>query len=529
LLESDEKSLKSSFGGRKVSRREALSTGAKIGLAAGLGLVVGAVGGYFGGTLTRPTTPTVKTVTETVTAPTTITSTITKTVTIERTITPTTAVVPPGVHITDWGAFPDYLKGTKIAAAVQLIDSLVAVQNLLPQFERETGISVDFILLPEEELHNKVLVELSSGAGKFAVVMDDCMFVPQFAENNWIVPLDEFIENVNLTYKPIFNLDDFLAKSVEIAKYKGKLYGLPIYAETTVLIFRKDIFKENNINIPETMEDLAKVCEDLKNVLPEGVYPIALRGYPGEGANVYIWTGFLKAFGGDFFDKNWEPIIDSDEAIKATGFYAELLSKYGPPGSANYHWDDIQTFLQQGKAVMAIEASDFIGRIEDPSQSPCAGKFGYSLVPKGPAGRFPSVFAFELMINAASTKEQREAAWIFVSWATSKKLQLEAAVSQRFTNVVRESVMSDPLYLGVWGKYRDWLDAHTKSLKEIASIDYRPRIPVWRDVGNRIGIAVSEVIAKAQLGADPYEEARKALQAAASDIREIMKKAGYIK
>ncbi|RLF97882.1 MAG: hypothetical protein DRN49_06795 [Thaumarchaeota archaeon] len=527
---------------RRLTRRKALSTGAKVGIAAGLGLVIGAVGGYFGGAASKPEVTITKTVTAPGTTVTTGAATVTKTVTETKTVTqtlretvtisatPTTVTeLPPGVKKADWGIYPEYLKGTQITAAVQLIDSLIAVKDLLPQLEDETGIKVDFILLPEEELHKKVLIELSTGTGKYDVVMDDCMFVPEFAENGWVVPLDQFIEDPNLTSEPLFNLNDFLAKSIEIGKYKGKLYGLPIYAETTVLIYRKDVFEEHGIKVPDTMEDLGKACEELKEVLPSDTYPISLRGFPGAGANVYIWTGFLKAFGADFFDEDWNPMINSDEGVEATGFYAELLAKYGPAGSANYHWDDVQTALQQGKAMMTIEASDFIGRIEDPKQSLFAGKFGYSLVPSGRAGRFPSIFAFELMINAASPKERQEAAWIFIKWATSKKLQLEAAVAHNFSNVVRSSVMNDPKYLEVWGKYADWMEAHGKSLAEIASIDYRPRIPVWREVGNRIGIAVSDVIAKAQGGADPYSEAKKALDAAAKDIRDIMIKAGYLK
>jgi len=508
---------------KKVPRRYILSSLGKIATSAVVaGIISGIVGYYTGKSAMAP--PTEKTVT--VTAEKTVTITASPTITVAST---PHVLLPPGVNFSDWGVYPNYLRGTNITAAVQLIDSLIAVQNLLPQFEEETGINVDFVMLPEEELHQKVLIELSSGAGKYAIVMDDCMFVPQFVENEWIVPLNEFIDNSNLTYKPLFDLEDFLAKSIEIASWKGKIYGLPIYAETTVTIYRKDIFEEHSIRIPNSMKDLEKACEALREVLPKEVYPISLRGYPGEGANVYIWTGFLKAFGGNFFDENWEPIINNDAGVKATGFYAELLAKYGPPGSANYHWDDVQTALQQGKAMMAIEASDFVGRIEDPSQSLYAGKFGYSLVPEGPAGRFPSVFAFELMINAACPRKLQEAAWIFIVWATSKKLQLEAAISQRFSNVVRESVMNDPKYLQVWGAYADWIKAHTESLRNIASVDYRPRIPVWREVGNRIGIAISEVIAKAQLGADPYEQAKNALDAAADDIRQIMIKAGYLR
>ena len=56
---------------KKMSRREALSTGAKIGIAAGIGVAIGAVGGYLGGASTAPPPKTTTT---------TVTNTFTKTV-----------------------------------------------------------------------------------------------------------------------------------------------------------------------------------------------------------------------------------------------------------------------------------------------------------------------------------------------------------------------------------------------------------------------------------------------------------------
>lgn len=74
---------------KKLSRREALSAGAKVGIAAGIGIVVGFAGGYFGGVASVPP----KTVTKTVPAG---TKTVTKTI-----ITPTFLTKQVVMGVTD--------------------------------------------------------------------------------------------------------------------------------------------------------------------------------------------------------------------------------------------------------------------------------------------------------------------------------------------------------------------------------------------------------------------------------------------
>ena len=76
---------------KNLSRRQALSTATKIGIALGLGTIIGATCGYFGGILTSP--PTAKTVTETVTKKaTTISVTRTTTITSPKTTTITSPI-----------------------------------------------------------------------------------------------------------------------------------------------------------------------------------------------------------------------------------------------------------------------------------------------------------------------------------------------------------------------------------------------------------------------------------------------------
>jgi len=55
---------------------------------------------------------------------------------------------------------------------------------------------------------------------------------------------------------------------------------------------------------------------------------------------------------------------------------------------------------------------------------------------------------------------------------------------------------------------------------KIADPDYRPRIPELPEVGDRIGIAIDEV-----MGGE--KTAKEALDSAAADVEKIMEEAGY--
>ena len=53
-------------------------------------------------------------------------------------------------------------------------------------------------------------------------------------------------------------------KFIPNVSYEGKVYGLPIDLMTNGVIYNKDIFKQNGIEIPKTYSDLVKASETLK-------------------------------------------------------------------------------------------------------------------------------------------------------------------------------------------------------------------------------------------------------------------------
>jgi ABC-type glycerol-3-phosphate transport system substrate-binding protein len=409
-------------------------------------------------------------------------------------------------------------EGQEVTVGVVGFGDTDVLKEQIPQFEELTGIQVDYQVYPEAEWNQKSVVDMSSTAGTFDILLADFMLLPQYAEAGFVEKLEPYISNPDLTDPEWFDTEDIFPALQQAGQVDGEYWGIPLSQESTLLYYRKDLLEQAGLTPPQTMDELMAAAEALNN---DEVAGIAMRGLRGQGLNIYVWSGFFRAFGGQFFNDfpmDMAPAVNSPEGIEATDFYATILSQYGPAGVANWDWAEVLAAQQTGKVAMAIDASDFGFQIDDPAKSETAGKWGYALVPEGPAGRYPSVFSFLFTINADS--DAKEASWLFLEWASSKPTVKDRAM-QTGTSV-RESAWNDPnleenlQYIGDG----QWMSMLAESLS-IASADYRPRFPHWREMGDRLGIAVQSVIAG-------EKDAETAMNEAQSDIETLLKEAGYI-
>ena len=89
-----------------------------------------------------------------------------------------------------------------------------------------------------------------------------------------------------------------------------------------MLMYRKDLADKAGVQVPERptwpqIKDLAAKMHDPKN----GVYGICLRGKPGWGDNMAFITTLVNTFGGQWFDMQWKPQLESKpwkDAITST-------------------------------------------------------------------------------------------------------------------------------------------------------------------------------------------------------------------
>ena len=208
-----------------------------------------------------------------------------------------------------------------------------AIKELVPAFEELTGITVNWDSLEQNSEIDKLNVEFRSGAGSIDAFQVDFMLLPEWAENGYLEPLDAYLSDPALTDAAWYDSGDFLGGIWGAGQWDGAQYLIPMSAESSLLIYRKDLLDATGLAVPTTFEELEVVAAALND--PPTVYGIGDRGLRGSGQNIYIWTSFLRGFGGDFFKdfpNDFTPTLDTPEAIAATQLYADLDVKYGPPG-----------------------------------------------------------------------------------------------------------------------------------------------------------------------------------------------------
>jgi len=398
-------------------------------------------------------------------------------------------------------AMPVFAQQITIRAMMEPHPTTSALKEMAADFEKDTGIKVILEEVPYDSLTSKALLNFASQSSDYDVVMDDWVYGVGFANAGYIAPLNVFAENKEISQ--YFDSSDFVPGYFKTLYIEDSLYGLPIYGESTFLMYRKDLFEECQISAPQTMDDLMKAAQTIYEKSNGQTYGITLRGRQGIH-NVYVWAGFLWAFGGRWFDENGNPVINSPEAIKATEFYAEILQKYGPPGAATYGWEENRIVFQNGEAAMTIDATVNGALAEDPKQSKVAGKVGYTQVPKAAEKLYGSPNSVQVhALYVSSFSKNKEAAWKFVSWATSADVQKKSLELYPNSGVTSLSAINSDKFQELYGAFSE---AMIEAINN-GNFDYLPHITEAGEVIDLVGIAVSEVLSGTKNAQDALDEA----------------------
>ena len=332
----------------------------------------------------------------------------------------------------DWQKY----KGKELRVFFPLSPSREAIKKNIGEFEKLTGIKTTLEELPEVQARQKLLVEFTAGNSTVDVFVSSLHQERlQFAKNGYYLPLNEMLADPKLT-APDYDFNDFFQGSKDICTVNDKIVGMPESMDTNCTYYRKDLLDTAGLKPPTNMDELEAVAKKLHN--PPTMYGFVARGQKTQNATQI--DPYLRNFGGGYFDKAGKPILDSDGNVKAVDFYAGMLKKYGPPGVTNFSWPESSMLFQQGRVALYTDGVSFAAPFEDKTKSMVAGKMGYGIFPAGPAGNFPPLYGNSWSIYANS--KNKEAAWYFCQWATSKLNILR--VLQSGTSVGRASAWADP-------------------------------------------------------------------------------------
>lgn len=303
-----------------------------------------------------------------------------------------------------------------------------AIMPRLAEFTALTGIEITHESYPEDQLNQKISVELASGGKNLDVFMTRPLQETKlFIKNGWLGSVDDLYGDAE------FDMGDFIPSAVDIFKQDGVTYGVPLVTEREVMYYRKDLLEANNIAVPTTFEELEAAAAALHDP-DNGIYGFVARGL--SAAAVTQFSSFLRGFGGDFNDENYQATLNTPEAIAAFDFYGRMLREYGPPGVLNMHWQQAAGVYSQGQAAFCTDADSIYKSFCGPDTA-IADVAGFAPVP---GGKPYNVTSWGLSVPAGSSKAG--AAMEFIKWATSKEMIKFAQMAGISSS--RSSVWEDP-------------------------------------------------------------------------------------
>jgi len=341
-------------------------------------------------------------------------------------------------------------KGETIHIIGEALPPLEALQELKPEFEKITGVSVVIEGLGHEEAVEKVTLDFAGQTGVYDVVLQPHRALGKLVTNGWVRPIDEFYSDAAL-HDPNFSYEADLLNTEwfrETCTYKDQVYALPFHFISMYLWTRYDLLEHPDEmatfkakygydmpSPPVNWDEYRDVAEFFTRksgetlageVLENDVYGHAW----GAARHVSSWYDFLNvlySFGGRDIalpdnrgDSYGTVTVNSQAALDSFNYIIDLI-QFAPPGVLSYTWDEKQASQQSGLVAMAIQWDDASFAVEDPNQSTVSGKMQYSGVPIGKE-KMTAIEGWSYFIPKSSKKP--ELAWLFIQWAMGKDVQI---------------------------------------------------------------------------------------------------------
>ncbi|MDK1346052.1 sugar ABC transporter substrate-binding protein [Streptomyces sp. 378] len=399
---------------------------------------------------------------------------------------------------------------------------MVELQKLTrAHFTEETGIEVNFTVLPENDVRDKISQDFANQAGQYDVATLSNYEIPIYARNGWLHEMNGYVAE-----DPAYDEQDILKPMRQsLTADDGKLYGQPFYGESSFLMYRKDVFGKKGLTMPAhpTWRQVADLAAKADGAEP-GMKGICLRGLPGWGEVMAPLTTVVNTFGGTWFDKDWKARLDSPAFEKATQFYVDLVREHGESGAAQSGFAECLNNMTQGKVAMWYDATSAAGSLEA-ANSPVKGKIGYAPAPVEKTKSSGWLYTWAWGIQKASRNP--DDAWKFVSWASGKGYEELVGDTSGWSDVPagkRASTYAHPDYRKEAGAFQEMTkEAIEKARPNDPGVQPRPApgiqfvgIPEFTDLGTKVSQEISAAIA----GRQSVEEALRKSQALAEKISE---------
>lgn len=254
-------------------------------------------------------------------------------------------------------------------------NAVAAARRSIQEFERKNpDIRLELQWVGPELLFEKVVAALTSGVGALDVIINpDAEIAMLLAAKGYLVPIDDVVEALGG--------DDFFMP-YSLLVWEGTRYAMPYASETYALWYRKDLFEADDIAVPTTWEELeAAVRHFTRKFNPDSPTEFGITLPLGTNkCTTWMAKPFLWSNGAEFFDKDLNLVIDSDETVEFLEWYSGMF-QYTSDQASSYSWGEmITTFLSEQSAI-TLYGGRVLGRLYQDAPH-LLGKVGVFMYPK---------------------------------------------------------------------------------------------------------------------------------------------------
>jgi multiple sugar transport system substrate-binding protein len=280
--------------------------------------------------------------------------------------------------------------GTTIRVAASAEYYAVAFRMFREQVEQEYGIKVAPDVIPSHEAYQRVMLEFSSRASSYDVVMFSPQWLADFAPH--LEPLKPMADAAGLN----LHLDDVLPAFRDMySTWAGTLYAMPFDGDMHILYYNTAAFGNAEyqkrfrdkygyvLAPPQTWEQYRDMVEFFAgwDWFGDGQKHYgASDGYRPGRTGFWWYMGRFANYGGVYFDEEMRPLINSPNGMKALQNMVDIY-QFAPPGSSNFGYTEVENALVKGDVALSTNWTSVARVAEDPGRSKVVGKIGYAMLP----------------------------------------------------------------------------------------------------------------------------------------------------
>jgi trehalose/maltose transport system substrate-binding protein len=271
------------------------------------------------------------------------------------------------------------------------------------------------------QFHDLVSQKLKNRDSEMDVFVMDVVWPAEFASAGWALPLDR--------YFPEAEQNKFLAAPLLANRYRGHVYGVPLFVDAGLLYYRKDLLAKYNFAPPRSWPELV---DQAKTIVAREKDPL-LSGFSGQFKQyeglVCDMMEYILSNGGALWDeKRLVSALQQPQAVEAVRFVRDkIIGEISNRGVLAYQEPESLALFTQGNAVFHRNWPYAWKIANDPELSKVAGKVAMATLPGFPGHHgVATLGGWQMGVSRFSKKP--DLAWRFVDFMTSPEMQKRIAL-----------------------------------------------------------------------------------------------------